>query len=92
MRGRSECRVQAGQRAGVTADDVGNNAVAEPRVDSGILIGVDQQFRHLRCETVDDPGHHRPAAQFTQALVDAAHATTEAAGEHDAGDRWLCGR
>jgi hypothetical protein len=37
-------------------------------------------------QALDHPMHHRLATQFLQALVDAAHAAAEAAGQHDAGD------
>ena len=56
------------------------------RVHIEILVGVDQHFFDLRRETLKHPRHHGFAAQFAQALVDAAHAPALAAGKYHARD------
>ena len=84
MRGRRQRGVQPGQRAGEIGNLVGHDAVAEGGIALAVLVGVDQQFVDLRRQPFDYPGDQRPATQFLQALVDAAHATTETAGQDDA--------
>ena len=86
VRRRRQRGVQPGQRAGEIGNLVGHDAVAEGGVTLAILVGVDQQFVDLRRQSLDHPGHHRPSAQFLQALVDATHAPAEAAGQDDSGN------
>ena len=86
MTRRGEPRVQAGQRAGMAADHVGNHAMAETCIYVRVLIGVDEDFGDLERETLDHPLHQRTAAQFAQAFIDAAHAPAKTAGENHTGD------
>ena len=83
--------LQTGQRAGIAFDCVADHAIPERRVLVGVAVGVDQDLVDLRGKPIDHVRNHRPAREFDQALVDAAHAPAHAAGEDQAGDR-LCFR
>ena len=79
-------RVQSGQRSGEVGNDVGDDRIAERRIAIAILVRVDDERIHLRRESLDDVRDQRTAAERDESLVDAAHPSSLAAGEHDAGD------
>ena len=78
--------MQAGERPGEAADRIGDDGMAERGVALAVLVGVDDDRPDLRGEPVEHVLDHRASFQHHEALVDAAHATPEAAGQHDAGD------
>ena len=51
-----------------------------------IAIGIDDEVRDLRPQTIDDVREHRLASERQQAFVAAAHAARSAAGEQNADD------
>ncbi|MNC92764.1 hypothetical protein D3C83_92540 [compost metagenome] len=87
MRRLGEAPVQAGERPGEPRYFVRDDPVTEAGVGFDVLVGVDQELVNLRPEALDDPGHHRPAAQRLQPLVHAAHAASLAAGQDHPGDQ-----
>src|SRR6185503_21184140 len=82
----AEPRVQAGEGTGEARDLVAHHAMAEGAVALEVLVGVDHDVLDLRREAREHVLDHRLAVQELQALVDAAHAAAESAGEHDAAD------
>ena len=86
MSGARERRMQAGERAGEAADVVAEHRVAEGLPGLEVLVGVDDQLVDLWGEARERVRRHRPAGEFDQAFVDAAHAAALAAGEQHAGD------
>src|SRR5204862_5943432 len=79
-----EASVQARERAGEAADPVAHHPVTEGGIAFQVLVGIDNDVIDLRREAREHVLDHRSSVQRLQSLVDAAHATPEAAGEDDA--------
>ena len=79
---------QAGQHAGERArevrDRVGEHGQAEGGEAGRVAVGVEHQSADLRPRALDDVAQDRPPAQRAQALVAAAHAPRQAAGQQQA--------
>jgi hypothetical protein len=54
-----------------------------------IAIGIDDEVRDLRPQTIDDVSEHRLASEWQQAFVATAHAARSAAGEQNADDFFM---
>src|SRR5258708_39790926 len=81
MAGGGQPRGQSGEGSGDSADGVRHDAMAETFVGLEVLVGIDYDLVHLRCEARKDGRDHWFAVQQLQALVHAAHAPSLAARE-----------
>ena len=83
-----EPRQNAGERAGLSTNLVGQDRHAKLAEAGRIAIGIDGEFTDLRLQSLQDVGKKRPAGEQAQAFVAPAHARRAAAGEELANRVW----
>jgi hypothetical protein len=78
--------MDSGERSRLTIEAIFDHGQAKRLEPRHISIGIDDEVRHLRPETIDDVGQYWLAGERQKAFVATAHAARSAAGEKDADD------
>src|SRR5262249_45029209 len=82
----------SGQRTGKIGHAVAYNGKAGVGEALGVAVGVDNDARALRRQCCQHTIEHRYAANLDACLVAAAHAASEAPGEHESEGRGMISR
>ena len=78
--------MDSGERSRLTFEAIFDHRQAKRLKPRHVSIGIDDEVRNLRPETIDDVGQYWLAAERQQAFVATAHAARSAAGEKNADD------
>ena len=78
--------VDSGERPRLAFEAIFDHRQVKRRKPRHISIGVDDEVRDLRPQTIDDASEHWLAPERQQAFVATAHAARSAAGEKNADD------
>jgi hypothetical protein len=78
--------MDSGERSRLTFEAIFDHRQVKGRKPCHISIGIDDEVRDLRPETIDDVSQHWLAAERQEAFVATAHAARSAAGEKNADD------